>query len=383
MKRIASLVLVLTLALSGQALGADVSKGIKIGSTGPYTGAAAAPGMEIHNSIQLAVDQVNAAGGIAGQQVEVVMGDTAGDPAQGVNVAQKFCADDQIYGVVGPAMSDIAAATMRTYSGCGLVQISSAASAEDLTEKGYDHFFRTTVRNDAHGPAIATFMVEELDPESVYILNAKDAYSQGMADQVAAKLAELGVDQVWQDTVVSGEKDFSAVMTKVKAKNPSILFFASKPPPDHTVMVRNMREQGVEATYFGTEGAKDEKEFIEASEGAAEGAYIQHFAPDLDEIPAAADYVEAFEAKHGSLSGFGPTAYEATMILLDSIAKAAEDGEISRGEVKKNVAATEGHEGILGFPVTFDAKGDIKGGATYIYIVEDGEFKLLDVAASK
>jgi branched-chain amino acid transport system substrate-binding protein len=381
MHRFLALALVLTLALGGQALAGDVAEGLKIGAIGPFTGAAAAPGMEIYNSTALAVAQINEAGGIGGQQVELVMGDTAGDPAQGVNVAQKFCADKRIYGVIGPAMSDIAAATMRTFASCELVQISSAASAETLTEKGYDHFFRTTSRNDAHGPAIATFMVEELAPESVYILNAKDAYSQGMADQVSATLEKRGVE-VMQDTVVSGEKDYSAVMTKVKAANPSIVFFASKPPPDHTVMVRNMRELGVDAIYFGTEGAKDEAEFIEAAEGAAEGAYIQHFAPDLDKIPAAAAYVQAYEAEYGTLSGFGPTAYEATMILLDAMATAAEDGAIDRAEVRDDVAATTEREGILGFPVTFDAKGDIKGGATYIYRVEGEKFVLIDVAAS-
>lgn len=373
----------LVLALASLGLAGSVKDGLKIGATGPFTGAAAAPGMEIFNSIKLAVAERNAAGGIGGVQVEVVMGDTAGDAAQGVNVAEKFCTDDKIYGVVGPAMSDITAATLRIYSGCELVQISSAASKSDLTEKGYKNFFRVCARNDAHGPAVAAYIAKELKVKNAYLLNAKDDYSQNLTDEVAKTLKALGVKDVWRDTVVSGEKDYSPVLTKVKARNPELVFFASKPAPDMTVMVRQMKELGIKAIFFGSEGAKDKKEFIGASEGAAEGAYVYHFATDINKIPEAAGYVKAFESQYGTLSGFGPSAYEATNILLDALAKAAEDGKITRAEVMANVAATSKRPGILGFPVTFDAKGDLKGGATYIFKVENGDFKLISVATGE
>lgn len=374
---------VLVLALAGTGFAGDVKDGIKIGAMGPFTGAAAAPGMEIYNSIKLAVEEKNAAGGIGGVKIELVMGDTAGDAAQGVNVAEKFCSDSKIYGVVGPAMSDIAAATLRNYAGCDLVQISSAASANDLTEKGYKTFFRVCARNDAHGPAVANFIAKELKAKSVYLLNPKDAYSQGVNDEVAKTLEKLGVKDIWRDTVVSGEKDYTSVLTKVKAKNPDVVLFASKPAPDHTVMVRQMRELGIKSIYFGTEGAKDIKEFIGASEGAAEGAYVYHFATDINKIPEAADYVKAYESQYGSLSGFGPSAYEATKILLAALEAAAADGKITREEVREKVAATKDHKSILGFPITFDSKGDLKGGATYIFKVVNGDFQLVSVATGQ
>jgi len=356
-----------------------VEDGIKIGAAGPFTGAAAAPGMEIYNSIKLAVEEKNAAGGIQGVKVELVMGDTAGDAAQGVNVAERFCSDDRIYGVVGPAMSDIAEAVLRLYGSHDMVQISSAATKSDLTEKGYGHFFRTCARNDAYGPAVARFLVGRLEAKRVYLLNAKDAYSQGFADQVAKTLEALGVQEVWRDTVVSGEKDYSSVLTKVKARNPDLVLFASKPPPDHTLMVRQMRDLGIQAIYFGTEGAKDKAEFIKASEGAAEGAYVYHFATDIHKVPEAKDYVEAYEKTYGTLSGFGPSAYEAARILLAAVERAAEDGAIDRKEVLEEVAATKDFPSILGFPVTFDEKGDLKGGATYIFKVRGDDFELVEV----
>jgi len=374
---------VILLPPAGPVLAGEVADGLKIGAAGPFTGAAAAPGMEIFNSIKLAVEELNAKGGIKGTKVELVMGDTAGDAAQGVNVAEKFCTDKQIYGVVGPAMSDITAASMRIYNGCDLVQISSAASKSDLTEKGYNTFFRVCARNDAHGPAVASFIAKDLKVKSAYLLNAKDDYSQNLTDEVAKSLKAMGVQDIWRDTVVSGEKDYSPVLTKVKAKNPELLFFASKPAPDMTVMIRQMKELGIKAVFFGTEGAKDKKEFIGASEGAAEGAYVYHFATDITKIPEAEGYVKAYEAGYGSLSGFGPSAYEAANILLEAMARAAEDGQITRKEVRDQVAATKNRPGILGFPVTFDDKGDLKGGATYIFRVENGDFKLLKVATGE
>jgi branched-chain amino acid transport system substrate-binding protein len=363
--------------------GADVSKGLKIGAAGPFTGAAAAPGMEIFNSIKVAVDEVNAAGGIKGVKVELVMGDDAMDAAQGVNVAEKFCSDKTMYGVIGPPMSNVAQATLRNYGGCDMTSITSAASKNELTEKGYKQFFRVNARDDAHGPAVGRFIVEDLGAKSLYTLTTKDAYSIGYIDQVTATVKELGVTKVWADTIVAGAKDFSSVLTRVKAQNPDVVICGAKTAPDHTMIVRQMRELGIKAIYFGSEGSKDKKEFIQASEGAAQGAYMNHFSPDIYKIPEAQKYVKAYESKYGTLSGFGPPAYEAAKILLAAMAKAAADGDISRKEVMKYTAQTENYKGILGFLVTFDEKGDLMGGATFIFKVVGSNFQLVKVAKGK
>ena len=82
-----------------------------------------------------------------------------------------------------------------------------------------------------------------------------------------------------QDTIVAGAKDFSSVLTKVKTFNPEVLFFVATTAPDNAIGVRQVKELGIKATFFGTEGARDKKDFIQAAEGAAEGAYVYHFAP--------------------------------------------------------------------------------------------------------
>ena len=361
----------------------DVSKGINVGDAGAFTGDAAAPCMEIFNSGQIAVDEWNQKGGIQGVKIKHIMGDDAMDPAQGLNVAQKFCSDKLMYGVIGPPMSHIAQATMKTYGGCNLACITTAASKPSLTEQGYKHFFRVNARNDAHGPNCALFMKNYLKAKRVAILNEKVAYCENLASETIKVLKKLGITDIMQDTIVGGSKDFSPVLTKVKAFKPDVLFFIATAAPDQAIGVRQAKELGIKATFFGTEGARDKKDFIEASEGAAEGAYVYHFGPDIYSIPEAANYIKKYESTYGALSGFGPPAYEAMNILLTAIDKAAKDGDIRREEVRKYVSQTKNYKGILGFSVTFDEKGDLKGGATYFFRVVGKDFKQVAVMTGK
>jgi branched-chain amino acid transport system substrate-binding protein len=380
---IIALSLMLILGLAGFGHSADAKKGIHVGNAGAFTGDAAAPCMEIYNSAQMAVDEWNAKGGIQGVQIKQIMGDDAMDPAQGVNVAHKFAADKLMYGVVGPPMSHIAQATLKIYGAADLACITTAASKPDLTEQGYKHFFRVNARNDAHGWNCALFMKKILKAERVAILNEKVAYCENMSKETIAGLKKLGIADIMQETIVGGAKDYSAVLTKVKAYNPDVLFFIATTAPDQAIGVRQTKELGINTIFFGTEGARDKKDFIAAAEGAAEGAYVYHFAPDIYAIPAAASYIKKYESTYDTLSGFGPPAYEAMNLLLTAIDKAAADGDITRKEVLQNLHKTENYQGILGFPVTFDAKGDLKGGATYFFQVVGDDFNQVAVMTGK
>jgi branched-chain amino acid transport system substrate-binding protein len=385
MKKIFQILLFIFIALSLAGLGhsADVKKGIHIGNAGAFTGDAAAPCMEIFNSAQIAVDEWNAKGGIQGVKIEHIMGDDAMDPAQGVNVAHKFVADDAMYGVIGPPMSHIAQATLKIYGAADLACITTAASKPELTEQGFQNFFRVNARNDAHGWNSALFIQKQLQAKRVAVLNEKVAYCENMSKETIAGLKKLGITDIMQETIVGGAKDYSAVLTKVKAFKPDVLFFIATTAPDQAIGVRQTKELGINTIFFGTEGARDKKDFIKAAEGAAEGAYVYHFAPDIYAIPDADDYVKKYEDTYGALSGFGPPAYEAMNILLTAINQAAEDGDITRKEVVDYLHKVKDYKGILGFPVTFDKKGDLEGGATYFFQVTGDDFKQITVMTGK
>ena len=384
MKKVIILLFAMFFLISGVTVFAnDVSKGISVGNAGSFTGDAAAPCMEIFNSSQQAVDEWNARGGINGVKIEHVMGDDALDPAQGINVARKFTSDKLMYGVVGPPVSHIAQASLKIYGQNDLACITTAASKPELTESGYNHFFRVNARNDAHGWNCALFIKNNLKAKKIAILNEKVAYCENMAKQTIQGLKKLGINDIMNDTIVAGSKDYSAVLTKVKAYKPDVLFFIATTAPDQAIGVRQAKELGIDAIFFGTEGARDKKDFIEASEGAAEGAYVYHFGPDIYSIKEAEKYVKSYENKHGSLSGFGPPAYEAMNILLTAIDMAAKDGNISRKEVISKLHAIKNYKGILGFPISFDKKGDLLGGATYFFKVNGKDFEQVAVLTGK
>jgi branched-chain amino acid transport system substrate-binding protein len=373
----------LVLLLAGFGYSADVKKGIKVGNAGAFTGDAAAPCMEIFNSAQIAVDEWNEKGGIQGVKIEHIMGDDAMDPAQGVNVAHKFVADELIYGVIGPPMSHIAQAALKIYGAADMPEITTSASKPDLTEQGYRNFFRVNARNDAHGWNCALFIKNYLKAKRVAILNEKVAYCENLSKETINGLKKLGVTDIMQEAIVGGAKDYSAVLTKVKAFQPDVIFFIATTAPDNAVGVRQTKELGINTIFFGSEGARDKKDFIQAAEGAAQGAYVYHFAPDVFAIPEAAGYVKKFEAKYGSISGFGPPAYEAMNILLTAIDQAAQDGDITRKEVVDYLHKVKDYKGILGFPVTFDQKGDLEGSATYFFQVSGDDFKQVSVMTGK
>jgi len=379
----AALGVLLVFIVAGIGYSADVKKGIHIGDAGAFTGDAAAPCMEIYNSAQIAVDEWNAKGGIQGVQIEHIMGDDAMDPAQGVNVAHKFVADDLMYGVIGPPMSHIAQATLKIYGSADMPQITTSASKPDLTEQGYRNFFRVNARNDAHGWNCALFIKKHLNAKRVAIMNEKVAYCENLAKETIKGLKKLGITDIAQETIVGGAKDYSAVLTKVKAFKPDVIFFIATTAPDNAIGVRQAKELGIDAVFFGSEGARDKKDYIQAAEGAAEGSYVYHFAPDVYAIPEAANYVKQYESRYGSISGFGPPAYEAMNILLTAVKKADDDGDITRQEVVKYLHETKDYKGILGFPVTFDSKGDLEGGATYFFQVKGNDFKQVAVMTGK
>ena len=199
--------LLLVLCFVGFGYSADVKKGIHVGNAGAFTGDAAAPCAEIYNSAQIAVDEWNAKGGIQGVKIEQIMGDDAMDPAQGVNVAHKFVADELMYGVVGPPMSHIAQATLKIYGTADLATITTAASKPNLTEQGYKHFFRVNARNDAHGWNCALFIKKRLGASRVAIINEKVAYSENLSKETIKGLKKLGITDIKQETIVGGAKD--------------------------------------------------------------------------------------------------------------------------------------------------------------------------------
>jgi branched-chain amino acid transport system substrate-binding protein len=368
------------LALSGCAAGGKQSfEGpIKVGVMTVLTGPAASVGAEQRNWAKLAMDQFNEAGGVGGIEVEMVEGDTEFDPAKAVLAAERLVSDSAVYGVVGPESSQNCAAVAEIFEEASLAYVSPSCTGPELSEQGYETFFRIVPRDDVQAPADAIFMARDLGAESVYIIDDQSVYSTGLADEAEKKLRELGVDEIARESISQEDSDFSALLTRVKAADPDVIFVPIQLASQGAQIAKQMQELGVEADLLGSDGQFSPSDFIAGAEGATEGAYVSQFAPDVHYIPEAEAAWQAYEAEYGEFGAYGPPAYESMAVLLDAIQRAYEaDGEVTRENVVREMAATEDRPGILGFDVSFDEKGDATGAAFYIFQVVGDHFELV------
>jgi branched-chain amino acid transport system substrate-binding protein len=352
---------------------------VKVAVMTVLTGPAASVGMEQRNWAKLAVDQFNEEGGVGGAQVELVDGDTEFDPAKAVLVAERLAADEEIYGVVGPESSQNCAAVADIFEQAGLVYVSPSCTKSDLSEQGLSTFFRVVPRDDVQGPADAIFIARTLEAESVYIIDDQSVYSVGLAEEATKKLQELGVTDIQRESISQEDSDFSALLTRIRAEDPDVIFIPLQLASQGAQIAKQMDELGVEADLVGTDGQFSPADFIAGAEGATEGAYVSQFAPDVHYIKEAEGAWQAFEAEYGEFGAYGPPSYESMAILLDAMERAYDaDGELTRENVRREVAATEDRTGILGFPVTFDERGDAVGASFYIFEVVGDHFELVE-----
>ncbi len=347
---------------------------VKIGAAGPYTGDVAKIGLDGLNAIRMAVEEANAAGGINGRRIEIVEADDAADPSKAILVAEKLAMDRAVLGVVGPMNSSTTQAALPTYQRAGLALLSQSATYPPLTEMGYNVMYRLCPRDDSQGPASATFVVEKLKAKHVYIIDDKTTYGQGLSDQVEIALKKLGV-RVTRGQITMEDRDFAPILTRVRAAAPDLLYLGLANPAQAAAILKQAAGLGIKLPLMGGDGLKEQDQLIVGSAGLAEGMYVTSIGKDVREVPEARAFIAKFEARYGALSVFGGQTYEATNILIAAMRRASADPtKLTRANVMQALAATSSYKGILGFPISFDSRGDVVGARIYIYQVKKGEF---------
>jgi branched-chain amino acid transport system substrate-binding protein len=349
-------------------------KTIGIGAAGPYTGELSKIGLDSLNAIKLAVEECNAAGGIAGRKLQVIVGDDVAQPSTAQAVAEKFAANQSVLGVVGPMNSNCVIAALPAYDRAGLVAITQSGTTPDITESGYKVIFRLCPRDEGQGGAAAEFIARELGATRVYLIDDKGTYGQGLADQVALRLAALGVQPLGRGNVAETDRDFAALLTLIKPLGAELIYLALPNPSQAAALVKQARAMGIGATFMGGDGLKEKDQLIVAAEGAAEGMYVTAIGREITEVPEAKAFIAKFEAKHGSMSIFSGQSYEAANVLIAAIKKAAAAGRLDRAGVLEQMRKIT-YQGILGFPVSFDGRGDMLGARIYVLKVVGPDFQ--------
>jgi branched-chain amino acid transport system substrate-binding protein len=348
-------VLAAGLAFSGVAHAAD----FKLGVAGPLTGPNAAFGAQLQQGAQQAVDDLNAKGGILGNKITLETGDDVSDPKQGVSVANKFVGDGVKY-VVGHFNSGVTIPASDVYLENGMLMITPAATNPTLTEKGKWDVFRTCGRDDQQGAVAAKYIEDHFKGKKIAILHDKTTYGKGLADATMAALAKAGIKPTLYEGVNAGEKDYSAVVSKVKAAGADVVYWGGL-HPEGGLIRRQMTDQGIKAPMMSGDGITD-NEFASIAGPGAEGT-LMTFGPDPRKNPNAVAVVKEFAARN-----FDPQAY--TLYSYAAVQIMAQAAEAAKSVDPKKMAEIM-HTGMKFHTVigdlSYDKKGDLQQAGYVMY----------------
>jgi branched-chain amino acid transport system substrate-binding protein len=324
---------------------------LKMGVTGPITGPNAAFGKQLTDGAEQAVADFNAAGGILGQKIELSKGDDVSDPKQGVSVANKFVGDGVKF-VVGPFNSGVVIPSSEVYAENGVLVISPSATNPKVTERGLWNVFRTCGRDDQQGAVAADYIAKNLKGKKIAVIHDKTTYGQGLADETRKAMNKANVKETLYEGVNTGEKDFSALITKMKNANIDVVYWGGL----HTeagLIVRQMRDQGVKAVMMSGDGITSD-EFATIGGPGVEGT-LMTFPPEPRNRPEAAKVMAAFKAK-----GINPEAYTLyTYAAMEVIKQAAEAAKtLDPKKVAAQIHSGQKFKTVIG-ELSYDKKGDI------------------------
>lgn len=249
---------------------------VLIGVHGPFSGQLASFGEQFKRGAAMAEKDLNAKGGINGMPVRVLLGDDQCDPKQAVNVANKAKAD-KVNAVVGHFCSGSSIPASDVYKEENLVMISPASTNPTLTERGYANVFRICGRDDQQGAVAGKFIAEKYKGKKVAIVHDKTAYGQGLAEETQKALKAAGGKEALFEAITPGEKDYSALVSKLKASGIDLVYLGGY-HPEAGLIVKQLREQGSKAVLMSGDALND-KEFWSIAGAAGEGTLFT-FSPD-------------------------------------------------------------------------------------------------------
>jgi branched-chain amino acid transport system substrate-binding protein len=324
---------------------------LKLAVAGPVTGANAAFGAQLTQGVQQAAEDINKAGGILGQKIEVEVGDDVSDPKQGVSVANKFVGDGVKF-VVGHFNSGVTIPASDVYAENGVLFITPSATNPKITDRKLWDAFRTCGRDDQQGMVWAELARDKLKGKKIAVIHDKTTYGKGLADAALDNMHKFGVKEVLYEGVNTGEKDYSALVSKIKQSGADLIYWGGL-YTEGGLIVRQMRDQGVKAPLMGGDGITSD-EFASVGGPGVEGT-LMTYGPDPRNKPGAKKVVEEFRAKK-----FEPEAY--TLYSYAGVQIIKQAAEAAKSLDPKKVAEKM-HSGMLFKTVlgdlAYDKKGDI------------------------
>lgn len=339
---------------------------IKIGTYGPLTGNTATYGISTKNGVEVAVDEINAAGGIDGNEVKLFSEDTRGDQTEAANAVTKLIEQDKVVALVGGVLSSESLTGGPIANDAKVTMISSSSTATGVPEIG-DYIFRNCLSDEVQAIQLAEYAAEELGIKKFAILFTNNDYGLSLKEAFEKRAGELG-EVVAVETYNDGESDFGAQLTKIKGKSPEAIYIGGY-YTEAAKIAQQAKDRGLDVQFLGADGFYSPI-LVELGGDSVEGSVFTAGFFDDDPSDAVQGFVKAYQAKFGQAPDmFAAQAYDAAKILLEAMARAkSTDGPAIQAEMMK----TKDFPGITGntsFTSVGDALKDV-----IILKVEKGKF---------
>lgn len=346
---------------------------IKIATVSPLSGGQAVLGEAIKLGAQLAIEEAQAKFKAMGFDLQLTPQDDQATPDVGVAVAKRIVNDPDLLGVVGHLNSGVAIPSSEVYKETNLAMVSPANTNPRVTDRGYLNVNRICGRDDVQGPVGADYAVKTLKKKRLFVIHDKTAYGQGLAEAFAARAKELGSSVV---AFVGTEEasNFQPLILQMRALKPDLVYYGGIYDKGG-VLLKQMRERGVVATFMGGDGL-DSSDFVRIAGKAAIGSLYTSTAGPADLFPKAAAFAKNYKAKFGkNVESYSIYAYDAANVLLTALEAAikANGGKKPTREAVSKAVREVKMDGLTG-RIEFDNKGDRTLSDYYVFYMKTDSY---------
>ena len=354
---------------------------IRIGGSFALTGPIPDPGLNIRHGAEIAIDDLNAAGGLEGFMFELVAEDGACDGTQGTNVGNKFAADETIVAVTGGTCSGETFGLVPILQEARIPFVSPSATNPDITSPDCDVCNRVALSDALQGATDADFVLSDLGLTKVAVVHDNSDYGKGLAEIFQNNVTDMGGEVSSFEGVQVGDTDFRAMLARVGADAPQAVFFGGYSTEAGLIAQQMTETPGLEETAFMSVDGAYTQQYLEAAGDAAEGTYISFVAgADSEDMNAEFDakYVEKYGVSPDDLGPFHSQSYDSVKLIAAAIMAVAtvdDSGNlvIDREELISAIRAVDAFEGLTG-TIKCDSIGECGAGGVQIFQVADGAF---------
>ncbi len=366
MKRIliASIVVASLLSACNPQAGGDK---VRVGVFMSLTGTTANFGISSVNGIKMATEEVNAAGGINGKQIELLVQDDRSDASEAATIVTKFVTQDQVHAILGEVASSRSIAAAPIAQNAKIPMLTPSSTNPEVTKKG-DFIFRSCFIDPVQGAAIAQFAARSLNAKTAAIMvDRKNDYSTGLEEVINDTFTKMGGKIVATQSYQEGDQDFNAQLTSLKGANPEVIFVPGY-YNDVGLIAKQARDKGITVPLIGGDGW-DSTQLYAIGGTALNGSYFtNHYSP-YDTDPKVKKFVDDYKAKYGSIpDALAATAYDAAHIMFDAIKRSS---SLDGPAIRDALAATKDYPGVTG-TVTFNQNRDAVKPIVMIEIKDGG-----------